>query len=122
LLLFLIIKHYYSVNLDIISDSAKSLLSVTVVDSNNFSTEKIIEKVKKELKDYCGIDSIRCIKHYDIPMSLPALNNLQYEMSPSETRLSTGVFLAGDTQLNGSLNAAMISGEKAALGVIQTLG
>ena len=113
---------YYSVNLDIISDSAKSLLSVTVVDSNNFSTEKIIEKVKKELKNYCGINSIRFIKHYDIPMSLPVLNNLQYEMLPSETRLSTGVFLAGDTQLNGSLNAAIISGEKAALGVIQTLG
>ena len=54
-------------------------------------------------------------------MALPKLTNLQYEMLPSETRLTTQVFLAGDAQLNGSLNAAMISGERAALGVIETI-
>jgi hypothetical protein len=42
-------------------------------------------------------------------------------MMPSETRLSNSLFLAGDTQLNGSLNAAMISGERAALGVIEAV-
>jgi hypothetical protein len=42
-------------------------------------------------------------------------------MLPSETRLTTSVFLAGDTQLNGSLNAAMISGERAALGVVEAI-
>ena len=42
-------------------------------------------------------------------------------MSSLETRLSTGIFLAGDTQLNGSLNAAILSGENAALGVIESL-
>ena len=42
-------------------------------------------------------------------------------MLASETRLTSGIFLAGDTQLNGSLNAAMISGEKAALGPIAAL-
>ena len=42
-------------------------------------------------------------------------------MSPSETRLTSGIFLAGDTQLNGSLNAAIISGERAALAVIETI-
>ena len=52
---------------------------------------------------------------------MPNLDDLRYEMSPSETRLTTGLFLAGDTQLNGSLNAAMISGERAALAVIETL-
>ena len=42
-------------------------------------------------------------------------------MSPSETRLTTNIFLAGDVQLNGSLNAAMIAGERAALGVIESI-
>ena len=32
-----------------------------------------------------------------------------------------GIFLAGDEQLNGSLNAAMISGEKAALAIIESI-
>ena len=49
------------------------------------------------------------------------LTNLQYEMLPSETRLTSNVFLAGDTLLNGSLNAAMISGERAALGILEVL-
>ena len=42
-------------------------------------------------------------------------------MFPSETSLTSSIFLAGDTQLNGSLNAAMISGERAALGVVEKL-
>ena len=51
-------------------------------------------------------------------MALPNLQDIQYEMLPSETRLTETIFLAGDTQLNGSLNAAMIAGERAALEVI----
>ena len=34
-------------------------------------------------------------------MALPKLNDLKYEMLPSETRLTNGLFLAGDTLLNG---------------------
>ena len=56
-----------------------------------------------------------------IPQALPKLNELQYEKPPSKTALTNRVFIAGDTQLNGSLNAAMISGEKAALNIIQTI-
>jgi hypothetical protein len=58
---------------------------------------------------------------YSIPKALPNLTNVQYEMLPSETRLTDRIFLAGDMQLNGSLNAAMISGERAALGLLETL-
>ena len=42
-------------------------------------------------------------------------------MIPYETSLTNSLFLAGDTQLNGSLNAAIISGECAALGVIEAI-
>lgn len=42
-------------------------------------------------------------------------------MSPSETSLTTGLFLGGDTQLNGSVNGAIISGERAALEVIEVI-
>lgn len=43
---------------------------------------------------------------------------IQSKMSPSKSGLTDRLFLVGDTQLNGSLNAAMISGERAAIGVI----
>lgn len=99
----------------------KELLSVTVVDNQNLSNELLIKQVERELQKNCGIDSCKFIKRYSIPMALPKLNDLQYEMLPSETRLTTSLFIAGDIQLNSSLNAAMISGERAALGIIETL-
>ena len=49
------------------------------------------------------------------------MDNLQYEISPSETQIATRIFLAGDLQLNGSLNAAMIAGERAGLSVIEAV-
>ncbi|AUC84246.1 oxidoreductase [Polaribacter sp. ALD11] len=112
---------FYHTSLKTVTKTEKELLSVTVINSKNLSEEKLVAEVKKELQEYCNIDSCTFIKRYKIPMALPKLNHLQYEMLPSETRLTTNVFLAGDAQLNGSLNAAMISGERAALGVIETI-
>ena len=112
---------FYHTSLDTAQSAKHQLLSVTVVQHHKLSSEALIEQVQRELKEHCGIDSCTFIKRYNIPMALPKLTNLQYQMLPSETRLTTTIFLAGDTQLNGSLNAAMISGERAALGVIETL-
>jgi len=112
---------FYHTSLATDAKSNKELLSVTVVDNQNLSNDVLIERVKIELKEHCSIEYPKFIKHYNIPMSLPKLNDLQYEVSPSETHLTKGVFLAGDVQLNGSLNAAMISGERAALGVLEAL-
>ncbi|MGK0379476.1 NAD(P)/FAD-dependent oxidoreductase [Patiriisocius sp. Uisw_017] len=112
---------FYHTSIKSQSKGNKELLSVTVVKNHNLSNEDLKIQVEKELTDYCGITIFSFIKQYSIAKALPNLNALQNEMLPSETRLTTGVFLAGDTQLNGSLNAAMIAGERAALGVIETL-
>ena len=101
--------------------SDSQLLSVTVVKDHNFSREELVAKVEKELKEACGIKEVKFLKHYRISKALPRLNGLRYEMLPSETRLTSTIFLAGDTQLNPSLNAAMISGERAALALIETI-
>lgn len=99
----------------------KELLSVTVVKKHGLSDDALKRRVQEELQKYCGADSYRFIKHYAIAQALPKLKGLQYEQLPSESRLVSGVFLAGDTQLNGSLNAAMISGESGGLAVLQAL-
>ena len=112
---------FYHTSLETTSAASKQLLSVTVIDSQGLVSNQLIEKVQEELKTNCKIDSCKFIKQYSIPMALPNLTDLQYEMLPSETRLTATTFLAGDTQLNGSLNAAMISGERAALGVIEAM-
>ncbi|MDB4114879.1 FAD-dependent oxidoreductase [Flavobacteriaceae bacterium] len=109
---------FYHTILQTSATALKELLSVTVIDRQNLTNKQLVTGVQKELKELCNIDFCTFIKQYNIPMALPNLKDIQYEMLPSETRLTETIFLAGDTQLNGSLNAAMIAGERAALEVI----
>lgn len=112
---------FYHTSLATSSKGDKELLSVTVVKEHNLSKLDLILRVTEELKSICKIDAINLLKHYSIKKALPKLDNLQYEISSTETKLKPTLFLAGDQLLNGSLNAAIISGERAAIGVIQTL-
>lgn len=112
---------FYHTSLATTKKPNKELLSVTVIDNQNLSNQVLIDRVSGELKEHCGISTSRFIKQYAISKALPELADLRYEMSPSETRLTGTIFLAGDTKLNGSLNAAMISGERAALGIMETI-
>lgn len=113
---------FYHNSLATVSKGDQELLSVTIVKDHNMSEEFLIKKVQEELKMYCGIESCTFLKRYQIPKALPKLTQLQYAVSLTETRLTNQVFLAGDVQLNGSLNAAMSVGNTAALGVIEALG
>jgi protoporphyrinogen oxidase len=112
---------FYHTSLATSTKNNKELLSVTVVKEHNLNDLNLILRVTEDLKRFCNIDVKKFLKHYHIKKALPKLTNLQYEISSTETKLKATVFLAGDQLLNGSLNAAMIAGERAALGVIQTL-
>ena len=98
-------------------ESSNQLLSVSVIKNHTFSEYELLKKVKEELHFIFEITPIKYLKTFNIPKSLPILNNIQYTLSPSETQLTDVVFMAGDTMLNGSLNAAMHSGELAAQAV-----
>ena len=97
------------------------LLSVTVVKKHELTEYQLIQRVKEDLEKFCGITTERYLKHYPITMALPQLTDVRYTMMPTETRLTENTFLAGDYLLNGSLNAAMLSGEMAAKGVIEVM-
>ena len=112
---------FYNSCLECVTEPRNELLSVTVIDDKELSKAELIEAVQTELKELCGISTVNFIKLYNIHKALPKLSDLKYEMMPSETRLTDRIFLAGDTQLNASLNAAIISGERAALGVIESI-
>ncbi|MFY9241935.1 MAG: FAD-dependent oxidoreductase [Polaribacter sp.] len=112
---------FYHTSVATSSKGDQELLSVTVVKEHQLNDLDLILKVTEDLKSFCNIDVKKFIKHYPIKKALPKLHNLQYEIASSETKLKSTIFLAGDHLLNGSLNAAMISGERAAIGVIQTL-
>ncbi|MEN8786464.1 MAG: NAD(P)/FAD-dependent oxidoreductase [Flavobacteriales bacterium] len=112
---------FYPTSLATQPGGGEELLSVTVINNKGMNDEELTKKVQNELSELCEIRDTQFLKLYKIPMSLPDLRDLRYSISPSETHLSSGILLAGDTQLNGSLNAAMISGERAALAVVQAL-
>ncbi|MBU2996917.1 FAD-dependent oxidoreductase [Cellulophaga baltica] len=112
---------FYNTSLKTDSSATKELLSVTIVKKHNLTEEELIFEIKKELDDYCGISSCKFLKRYNIPFALPDLDSVEYDIEPSETQLTSRIFLAGDMQLNGSLNAAMLSGEKAALAVVNAI-
>ncbi|TYB79775.1 FAD-dependent oxidoreductase [Bizionia myxarmorum] len=112
---------FYHTSLETESSGNQELLSVTVVKNHGLDTETLKNQVESELQKYCGANSYKFLKQYSISKALPKLNNLKYQLKPSETQASRHIFLAGDLQLNSSLNAAMLSGESAALGVIEAL-
>jgi len=112
---------FYHTSVANLSTGKKELLSVTVVKSHSLNEADLIKKVQQNLLEFCGISDAKFIKRYQIKKALPKLQNLQYEISHTETKLTSNIFLAGDQMLNSSLNAAMISGERAAKGIITTL-
>ena len=112
---------HYCTNLKTEKQGSHDLLSVTVVKKHNLNTSELIERVEKDLATYCNIKNLTFLKCYPILKALPILQNIQNSMECSETKLSNTLYLAGDHLLNGSLNAAMESGEKAALAIIENI-
>lgn len=112
---------FYTTSVKSSTKGRQELLSVTIVKEHQLKESDLVNKVTSELMQYCNINNAKFIKRYCIKKALPKLSNLQYEISSTETQLTSSIFLAGDQLLNGSLNAAMISGERAAMGVIKTL-
>ncbi|MDP5081239.1 MAG: FAD-dependent oxidoreductase [Winogradskyella sp.] len=112
---------FYHNSLETNSKGAHELVSVTVIKPHNLAEAELIKIVQNELKTYCDIETLGFLKCYHIKQALPDLQDLHYEISPTETQLKPTIYLAGDYMLNGSLNAAMLSGERAAQGVIMSL-
>ena len=100
--------------------TGKTILSVTSLELGK-SEQEIIDKIIKEVKKYTGATIVNYIHHYNIKQALPDIQNLKTTMQPNETQFSEKIFLAGDTLLNGSLNAAMESGQLAAKALINQL-
>jgi protoporphyrinogen oxidase len=105
---------FYTTSIATNNTSKAQVLSVTLVKNHNLEETDLINKVKTELKNNCGIITKRFIKRYTIKKALPDLDRVDYSGSDATFTFSDSIYLAGDTQLNGSLNAAMTSGEAVA--------
>jgi len=112
---------FFHNTLDTNSKGNEELLSVTVVKEHSYDETELVKQVQLELVSLCNIQDSTFLKQYQIKKALPKLTSLHNDCSPTETQLKPTIFLAGDQLLNGSLNAAMRSGERAAEGLILAL-
>ncbi|QSB25282.1 NAD(P)/FAD-dependent oxidoreductase [Flavobacterium sp. CLA17] len=92
------------------------MLSVTIVKVHALEDKELIEKVQEELLEHCGFTNLRFVRLYHIPKALPDIKDVSYR--PKNVTVSERIFLAGDMLANGSLNAALLSGEDAANALI----
>ena len=112
---------FYPTSVQDSPDPHHQLLSVTVVKQHSFSSEVLVSQVKGELEKYFSITKVKFIKHYAIPRALPDLGSVSYEPNLDLMAYEDKILLCGDHTANGSLNAAMISGEIAAHEVLNRL-
>jgi len=88
-----------------------NVISVTIVKSHQLDLDALISKVEDELLQFCDIKITQFLKHYKINKALPRIKNVTNTIDVNQIKYSNTIYLAGDTVLNGSLNAAMSSGE-----------
>jgi len=85
-----------------------------VVTDELIADEVLEREVRAELLLHCNIQAGKLVKSYVIKKALPNVNGVQYEPTPEDVAIRTGVYCCGDYLANGSLNAAMASGRVAA--------
>ena len=94
----------------------KYLLSISINGYQHTSEEKLVSRIRDELKQWFGkqTEEWEHLKTYRIDYALPAQETVQHDLSLEKIRLREGLYVAGDYLLNGSINAAMRSGRIAA--------
>jgi protoporphyrinogen oxidase len=110
---------FFHTSLEMESVPPHECFSVTVFDDRFYGDVELLKQVELELSNHCGIESPKLIDEFFISKALPKLCDLQYSDRSTSIEVEKGIFLAGDIHLNGSLNAAMISGEEAAMAVVE---
>lgn len=103
------------------TEAGEPVLSVTVVKDHRLDTQTLIGVVREDLKLYCGIVTRSFLKHYPIAKALPDVADVCMQLVVPQSNAFEKVFMAGDYLLNGSLNAAIASGEVAAEALAEKL-
>ena len=97
-----------------------SLISVTLREP--LGREENLGQAEQDLLRHSRLpnDSLKFLHRYEVRQALPKLNPVAFSYDPTHCRVVNRTFLAGDHQLNGSLDAAMRSGRLAVEGLLRT--
>lgn len=104
------------------SKTGRALLSVSIT-KEVAADDKLVEMVKIELEALTKIKSghFKLVKIFEIEEALPQVDDVKSSISATNMKIYDHVFLAGDYLLNGSINAAMTAGRKAAEAIILSI-
>ena len=112
---------FYPTSVQDSPDPNQELVSVTVLKQHSLSSQALASQVKVELGKYFSIKEAKFIKHYILPKALPDLGPVSYKPTLNMINFKDKILLCGDHTANGSLNAAMLSGELASKRVLDHL-
>jgi protoporphyrinogen oxidase len=110
---------FYPSSMEQTNKSKKEFLSVNIIKSHDLSEEELIKAVKRELAEIARIEDLEFLRRYRIECALPQVPDPRNDIDAQSTKLMEGVYLAGDSMLNPSLNGAIKAGELAAKAVME---
>ncbi len=94
----------------------KHLISLSI---NDYQENPDIEAIKKELSTWMNTTSWNFLKSYPIRYALPQQNSVQYQPDIDAMKVNEQLYVCGDHQSNGSINAALLNG-KVVANLLQT--
>lgn len=96
-----------------------SLIAANLLGQPDLDDDALADAIKAQLRGWFGPDVDRWahLRTYRIHHALPVVD----VGTPSEARLSSGIFIAGDHLAHGSIQAAFETGARAADAVLQAL-
>lgn len=104
--------------------AGQNLVSISVVGSSDLKPSDLEKAVRKELETWFG-KAVQDWKHLHtrtVHYALPNQWQVQHQTPREQMKVREGLYICGDFQSNGSINAAMRSGRISAEFVQQAVG
>jgi phytoene dehydrogenase-like protein len=98
-----------------------ALISATVLGIPAFDGHHLESSVRQELQEWFGnqVQTWRHLRTYHIPFALPAQSPPSLSPEAKPTKKRDGLWICGDYLGSASIQGAMVSGRRAAEGVLQ---
>ncbi len=103
--------------------AGQHLISISVLGAADLPPADLEKMVRKELDTWFGkaTEEWKHLHTRKVHYALPDQTQVINQLGAGKTKLRPGLFVAGDHLLNGSINAAMYAGRKAAEAISQEL-
>ncbi|MEZ4953362.1 MAG: NAD(P)/FAD-dependent oxidoreductase [Saprospiraceae bacterium] len=106
------------------ASGGKNLISISIVGKSGLKDKEIISAVRKELSHWFGkeVEGWEHLHSHLVEYALPVQNQVTHNIEDDSVRLSENLYVCGDHLSNGSIDAAMLSGRRAAEVIAKDLG